>query len=49
MVLFSDDLSTLADEDRRLIRTTLDVSRAVDGLGVPGRVRVSDMLPVRLR
>ncbi len=44
MLLFSDDWPSLGAEDRDLVRDTLAVARAVDGLGLPGCARARDPL-----
>jgi 2-hydroxy-3-keto-5-methylthiopentenyl-1-phosphate phosphatase len=44
MVLVSDDLPSLSDESRTLIRETLAVAREVDGLGIPGGARAFALL-----
>jgi len=43
-VVFSDDVPALASGDRALLRETAATAREVDGLGIPSRARVLDLL-----
>jgi len=44
MLVFSDDLPTISDSDRALVRETAATAKAVDGAGIPCRARVLDLL-----
>lgn len=46
--VFSDDLTRLAEEERALLRATLEHAAAVDSSGVPGVARVADLLEAEI-
>jgi len=44
MLVFSDDLPSLASGERALLAETAAIAKAVDGAGIPGRARLLDLL-----